>query len=128
MKKPLKIYFKPDLLFIILLSLLVVLTVFGAVFTNIWLLLLALPFAAFSVYRVLSSNLAARAKENEITVAVVLFLPRLALRLWRRLFPDRRHGFAACPACSARLRFKKRSGDFYLTCPRCQTRFPVHIK
>ncbi len=128
MKKPFKIYFKPDLLFILLLILLTVLTVLGAVLQNFWLLLLAVPIAVFSVYRVLSGNLAARAKENQITKKIVLYIPLKLKKLFRRLFPDKSHGFASCPACSARLRFPKKQGDFHLTCPRCKTRFPVHIK
>ena len=128
MKREFKIYFHPDLLFVLLLILLTVLTVLGAVLQSLWLLLCALPVAAFSVYRVLSANLAARAKENRVTKRIVLFLPLKIKALCRRLFPDRRHGFATCPACAARLRFPKKSGGFYLTCPRCETRFPVQMK
>lgn len=128
MKKPFKIYFKPDLLFVILLILLAVLTVLGTALQSLWLLLLAVPVAVFSVCRVLSGNLAARAKENQIAKKIVLFIPTKAKKLYRRLFPDKTHSFASCPVCSARLRFPKKSGSFYLTCPRCQTRFPVNIK
>ena len=111
MKKPFKIYFKPDLLFVLLLVLLILLTVLGAVFGRLWILLLALPPAAFSVFRVLSGNLAARARENQITKRIVLFIPLKIKRLFCRLFPDRRHAFASCPACTARLRFPKTSGS-----------------
>lgn len=128
MKKPFKIYFSPDFLFVFLLILLVLFTVLGAVFESLWLLLVATALAAFSVYRVLSGNLAARAKENAVAKAVILFIPRAVLRLLRRLFPDRRHAFVSCPRCGARLRFLKTKGDFFITCPRCSARFPVKTK
>ena len=128
MKKPFKIYFKPDLLFAVLLILLTVLTVLGAVLQSLWLLLLAVPLAVFSIYRVLSGNLAARARENQITKRILFFVPLEIKKLYFCLFPDKSHGFAFCPTCSARLRFPKTRGSFYLTCPRCQTRFPVNMK
>ena len=129
MKKGFKIYFKPDLLFVVSLFCLLVLTVLGAALGSVWLLLLALPLAAFTVFRVLSRNLAARAKENEIASRILLYLPRMCVKLYRRLFPDRHHAFASCPACDARLRFQRvKKGSFHLTCPRCKTRFPVHVK
>lgn len=127
MKKPWHVYFSPDLLFVFLLLLLIALTVLGAVFHSIWLLLAALAVAAFSVFRVFSKNLAARTKENEVFSRILLAPVRGARRLLRRLFPDRRHVFVRCPSCSAKLRFKKVRGSFAVTCPRCQTRFPVKI-
>lgn len=127
MKKPFEIYFKPDFLFAALLVLLALFTALGAVFRSLWLLFFALLFAVLAVFRILSRNLAARAKENEWAKRILLFVPRAVAVLFRRLFPAR-HAFATCPHCSARLRFPRQKGTLLLTCPRCQTRFPTTIK
>ena len=125
--KPFNIYFKPDFLFLLFLLLLALFTVLGAIFTSIWLMLFAVGFAALCIFRVFSRNLAARAKENEWAKRVFLFVPLAVSRSLRR-FSNRRHSFAVCPSCGARLRFPKTAGSFFVRCPRCQTKFPIHIK
>ncbi len=127
MRKPFEIYFKPDFLFALLLFLLALFTALGAVFLNLWLLLLALVFAVLCIFRIFSRNLAARSKENEWAKQALLYPSHALARLLRRLFPPK-HAFAECPRCAARLRFLRKKGTFRLTCPRCKTHFPVTIK
>ena len=128
MKAPRKIYFVPDALFVLLLFLLLLFAVLGAILESFILIGVACLVAAYATFRVLSHDIAARRRENELFLRVVLAPVRGVKRLFSRLFPDRRHVYAACPTCGARLRLKKQSGAFTVTCPACGTRFPIHME
>ncbi len=127
MKKLPKIYFVPDFLFVFLLCVTAVLLVLGAVLRSIWVLLVGILVAAYLFFRVFSRNLPARTKENQVFCHIFFAPARAARGLWRRI-ADRKHILSHCPSCGATLRLEKKSGDFTVTCPRCGTRFPMHIR
>jgi hypothetical protein len=128
MKKTTRIYFVPDFLFVFVLAAFVLLLVLGAVLQSIWLLLCAVPLAAYELFRIFSRNYPARARENQVFCNAFFAPYRTLRRLWRKIFPDRRHVKMHCPSCEAPLRLAKRAGDFTVTCPRCGTRFPIHMR
>ncbi len=127
MKKLPQIYFAPDFLFVFLLCVTAVLLVLGAVFQSIWLLCVGILVAAYLFFRVFSRNLPARIKENQV-FCHIFFAPVRALRRLGRKFVNRKHILSHCPSCGATLRLEKKTGDFTVTCPRCGTRFPMHIR
>jgi len=122
------IHFVPDLLFVCTLGVLAILLLLAAVLHNVWLLLAAVPLEAWLVFRVFSRNLAARAKENQVFCRILFAPVRFVRRIFRKLFPDRRHVRVHCPACGAQLRLVNQSGDFTVTCPKCGAKFPIHIR
>ena len=136
MKKRWRIYFTPDFLFVFALAVLMLLVAFGAITlllcgVRVWnalALLCALPLAAWLVFRVLSHNLPARAKENQVFCFAFFAPVRFVRKLLRKMFPDRKHVRAHCPSCGAGLRLMNEKGDFMVTCPKCGARFPIHIR
>lgn len=128
MKNLRHIHFVPDFLFVFSLAVLLVLLLLGLLLQNFWILLIGLFLAGFLFFRIFSRNLPARARENRVFCRI-FFAPWRALRrLWRKIFPDRRHMRVHCPSCDAPLRLQKKTGDFTVTCPKCGVRFPIHIR
>lgn len=127
MKKPFGLFLKADALFAFLLILLLSLTALSAILESLALVLVGLLVVALLLFRILSGNTAARARENELFCRVAFTPVRITRRLWRKLFADKTHVFTRCPVCTAKLRLKKTPGHFTVTCPACATRFPVHI-
>lgn len=92
------------------------------------LLLLELAVLVWWLFRVLSRNIAARARENER-----LLRHTARIRRWGRLQKSRwrdrhTHVYRKCPYCRAVVRLPKtRRGRHACDCPRCHREFPVKI-
>ena len=88
-----------------------------------WLSVLALALIVFGWWRMLSRDVAARARENE------RFMSRLGpLRPWvssptGTLRERRSHKVLACPQCGQRLRVPRGKGKVRVRCRRCGTTF-----
>lgn len=90
--------------------------------------LVSVGLLAWSIFRFMSRNIAARQRENAAW-----------MRLWGRIrHPFRRgagrpadtatHVFRSCPACRATLRLPRQPGKHTARCPRCGKSFQVTIK
>ncbi len=91
--------------------------------------LLEITTAGLAVYRVFSTNIAARRRENEAFLRAwdkVKGFFRLQKNKWR----DRKtHVYRKCPvkSCGATLRLPKQPGVHTVRCPKCGERFQVRI-
>ena len=95
-------------------------------FVNVsWLAWVELALVAYAVFRMLSRNLAARARENEAFLRALgptrpwLQNPRAA---WAEL---RSYRHVRCTSCKQRIRVPRGKGKLRVTCPRCHTKFEV---
>lgn len=118
--------FRPDALFCTLMGLFLVLTVLGAIFSSLVLLLLAVPFAALTLWRFFSVNYPARQKENRVFLLVVTAPVRGVVRLAEKM--DRRYYSFHCPGCNAPLRVPRKAGRHTVTCPDCGMKIPLDIR
>ena len=76
---------------------------------------IAVALAAYSLFRVLSRNIAARQRENA-----------LFCRPFRER-KDKEHAYRTCPHCKSRLRLPRKKGKHTVGCPRCGKDFEVKI-
>ena len=77
--------------------------------------------AFYAVFRILSKNETARAKENR---AFLAFFPSLIseIRLLGYRIRDRKsHVYFRCPCCKLMLRTERGTGERTLACPKCRT-------
>ncbi len=83
----------------------------------------ALAILIYAVFRVISRNTAARAREN---AAFLNWYNSLASKLnsrKNRLKDMKTHRFLKCPQCNQTLRVPKGKGRIRITCPKCITKF-----
>lgn len=87
----------------------------------IWILLV------YSVYRILSKNIAARQKENAtyliVKNKVIKFFKSIKTRL-----KDKDHLYRKCPHCKATLRFPRKKGKHNAICPKCKKELKVIVR
>lgn len=94
-----------------------------------WPLFSLLMFATmvWTIFRMLSRNLAARRRENDAF-----------LKLWRpvkdwfflqknRIRDCRTHVYHTCPHCKATLRLPRKKGKHTVRCPRCGDKFEMKV-
>ena len=87
-----------------------------------WLSLIPLLPVAWTVYRILSRNINARRRENEVIKEIVAYA-----KLLKNKIRDRRtHVYFSCPSCKTTLRLPKGKGDVSVTCPRCKAKMRMH--
>ena len=80
----------------------------------------------YAFFRVLSSNIAARRRENQAFNSVALKIKeKRDVRRQRRA--DYTHVYRKCPACHAVLRLPRRKGKHTTVCPKCNKKFKVHV-
>lgn len=81
----------------------------------------------YSLFRMLSRNLAARRRENAWYLRIegkVKGFFKLQKNKWR----DRKtHAYRKCPACNSVLRLPRQKGKHTVCCPQCRHRFEVKI-
>lgn len=80
------------------------------------------------IFRLLSRNITARRRENEIFMGFWRKIKNwfvLQKNKWR----DRKYFiYRSCPHCRATLRLPKRSGEHTVKCPKCSGRFDVKVR
>lgn len=90
-----------------------------------WLGWVALALIAYSIFRIQSKNLGARAQEN------AAFLKALGpARPWvqnpKRAFAEaKEYKHVKCSSCGQRVRVPRGKGKLRVTCPKCKTKFEV---
>ena len=85
--------------------------------------LLSTVLLAYSVFRVLSRNIAARQAENSRYILFTEKVSRETKQFFLRLKGMKTHKYFRCPSCRNRLRMKRGSGEKTITCPVCRSQF-----
>jgi len=77
----------------------------------------------WTMFRMLSRNITARRRENEILMGWWKPVKKW-FKLQKNKFRDRKtHVYFACPKCKNNLRVPKGKGEITVTCPVCKERF-----
>jgi len=88
--------------------------------------LLIYAIMGFAFYRVLSRNVWARARENQLlTKFITQIKKQKSIRRQRKA--DYTHIYKKCPRCHAVLRLPRRKGKHTTVCPKCSKEFKVHV-
>ena len=91
-----------------------------------WLSFLPLILVGYAAYRILSKDISARKKENEIIInAKNPILNLKNIKIEKKPKEDKDFTFAKCPSCEAKLRLPKGKGEFSITCPSCKKKMRV---
>ena len=99
-----------------------VLQIILSLFDVWWLSLIPLIPVAWTLYRMLSRNIDARRRENEIIKEIKAYL-----KLFINRFRDRKtHVYFKCLSCKATLRLPRGKGDVSVTCPKCKAKMRMH--
>lgn len=115
----------PDDLAVFSMNLAIVVVVVNLFARVSWLGWVALVLIVYSMFRIQSKNLGARARENEAFLKALgparpwVQNPRAA---WAEL---RAYKHVKCASCKQRLRVPRGKGKLRVTCPRCKTKFEV---
>ncbi|MBP3436326.1 MAG: hypothetical protein J6K61_00255 [Clostridia bacterium] len=117
----------PDALFFFLLICALVLLILGTALLNVMLLAVAVLPMGLCLFRLLSGNLPRRRRENRLFLSVLTLVP-LRRYIQKRKEKNTPYLYCTCPSCSSRLRLKRQSGDFTVTCAACKYRFSIHIQ
>lgn len=97
------------------------LTARGSLFAVQWLILLII------IFRMLSKNISARRRENEIFERVSYKLKPKFNMIGERLKNIRTKRYRTCPNCKAVSRLPIRRGKHFVKCPKCNIPFKVFI-
>lgn len=80
----------------------------------------------YSLFRVMSRNVYARKRENQLFSRLAFKLSqKQKIRSQRKA--DYTHIYKKCPKCSAVLRLPRRKGKHTTVCPKCGHEFKVHV-
>jgi ribosomal protein S27E len=85
--------------------------------------LLASIALVYTVYRILSRNLAQRRAENYRLMHFPVYLRQLQRSRRERRKQSGEYRFFTCPDCRNKLRVPRGKGKLQITCPRCGQRF-----
>lgn len=82
----------------------------------------------YMFFRVLSRNLAARRRENQIFLSLFARSKNFFV-LQKNKIKDRKYFvYRKCPSCKANLRLPKKKGEHTVRCPKCSNRFEVRVR
>lgn len=115
----------PDDLAVFSVNLAIVLVLVNVFVRTSWLGWVALVLVAYSMFRIQSKNLGARARENAAFLKALgparpwIQNPRAA---WSEL---RAYRHVRCTSCKQRVRVPRGKGRLRVTCPRCKSKFEV---
>ena len=77
----------------------------------------------YSIFRILSRNVAKRQEENRRYVAFSTRIGKEVKQFFLRLKGMKEYKYFRCPGCKNRLRMKRGSGLKHITCPVCKHQF-----
>ena len=80
-----------------------------------------LPYA-FMIFRAVSKNFTARAKENEMFLKYFTPVAEFIKKKYRQ-YQDKEHKYYKCPTCKRVLRVPSGRGKIEISCPYCRTKF-----
>ncbi len=87
----------------------------------------SLAVLGYSLYRVLSKNLSARAEENRRYLAISGNIKKKTLLFINRFKFHKTHRYRTCPNCKTALRLPKKIGTMTVNCPVCHHTFQATI-
>ena len=99
-----------------------------------WLSLLPLFLVSYAAFRILSKNIPQRKKENEYLLSIKDSIKNKSTEkkekkatktVKEEKTPTEDFIFIKCPACNARLRLKKGTGEISVSCPSCKKKLRV---
>jgi predicted RNA-binding Zn-ribbon protein involved in translation (DUF1610 family) len=91
-----------------------------------WLSLLPLALVGYAAFRILSKNIPARKKENEIIINIKNAFSNLKnIKIEKKPKEDKSFALAKCPSCGVTLRLPRGKGEFSITCPKCKKKMRV---
>ena len=114
---------RADLLFFACLGLGAFFLLLGLWFFRIWLAAASLLPFGYCVFRIFSHNLSARKKEDEAFGKVCRFCKKKVKKTVEVLSHDTEERERVCPDCGEKIVCEECEGVFYVTCPRCGSRF-----
>ena len=83
---------------------------------------ISLGIAVYQVYRALSRNFTARAKENQVFIKFWNPIKRKYYSIKKKI-TDKTHRYFKCPKCKTENRVPKNKGKIRITCPKCSEQF-----
>ena len=118
---------RADTLFFVCLGAAVLLLAIGLAIFNLWVVSVAVLPLGYCVFRIFSHNLGARKKEDTAFCDAYRFCHRKVKTVVDKLSYDEEESMRLCPDCGAKLCFERKTGMFYITCPKCGCRFLVDL-
>lgn len=116
-----------DALYKGLLGLYVILLIVN-IFVRSYIITVALALViAYAIFRMLSKNHIARAKENRAYLRLITPIKRFFGLLPKRIKDIGKKRYRTCPHCKAAVRLPIRRGRHEVRCPKCQKTFSVRI-
>lgn len=116
-----------DTLFYILMVTYIVIAFINFFAHSIILYFIGVAVMVYSIWRVLSRNVAKRYKENQF-VLNKLGLVKISYNKSRsRMKQQKTHCFKKCPNCGKTLRLPRVRGKHFTQCPSCQCKFKIFI-
>lgn len=83
---------------------------------------ISLGIVVYQVYRALSRNFTARAKENQVFIKFWNPIKRKYYSIKKKI-TDKTHRYFKCPKCKTEIRVPKNKGKIRITCPKCSEQF-----
>ncbi len=77
----------------------------------------------WTIYRMLSKNLAKRAEENRRFMELVNRVKPEVMKYWTRIKNMKDFKYFTCPQCKTSIRMKRGLGEKKIVCPRCKHSF-----
>ena len=90
-----------------------------------WISLVGGALVVYAVWRMLSRDVATRAREDDAFMRRIAPLRRFASNPKAAVAEARQYRHATCPSCGQGVRVPRGKGKLRVTCPRCGTRFEV---
>lgn len=98
------------------------------IFARLWVIqLVVYALLSYGLFRCMSRNITARAKENRWFEDKLYFLKRRR-EMMQRQQADKAHVYKKCPSCKAVLRLPRRPGKHKTVCPKCGKEFKVTVR
>ncbi len=115
-----------DGLFYLLFAVASTLSIVNCFVRSFWLQIIVYTMVIYAFFRVMSRNVEARRRENEIfNKYKTKWIKRCNTRRQRRA--DYNHVYKKCPRCHAVLRLPRRKGKHTTVCPKCNKAFKVYV-
>lgn len=115
-----------DTLFYVLFAVAAVLVVANMFIGSFVLQLVIDAILIYAFYRVLSRNISARRRENQLLMDVITEVKKRK-NIRRQRKADYTHIYKKCPRCKAVLRLPRRKGKHTTICPKCNKEFNVYV-
>ena len=101
----------------------VILSIAGNIFGSGMINFLGFALYILTLFRMLSRNLEARAKENRKYIELTGSWTTKIRQFFRRMKNQKEYKYFKCPGCKQLLRLKRGSGEKNITCPKCGHQF-----